>query len=283
MIKANKIILVILFCFLFSMQGSCQDVVRFGLGTAFSDSTKFIQTISLDFNRTENVKEKAGNSIIYKSNGFYFTPTSDVNLGEGINSAENNLLFQLSFGKVFLGELKNLNLKQKQFNQTIEFNPSYNANKTFAEKLIFGQLAYKINFIQSKFTGGQESQDYVKNGFLLSISPQLNVGVRESSSEDNSVLYATTGLRTSLKYRLLSLNNKKEVYEDLVFTLNALGSLIISELDSLFDEDFAGKFSISIDKHILPNTKLNLTYKVGNESPTYNKYNSLDFGVKVNY
>ncbi|GAA5020312.1 hypothetical protein GCM10011506_05110 [Marivirga lumbricoides] len=279
----KKTLFIIVLFTLIGKSGFSQDMFRFGVGTSLKDSTSFIQTISFDFNRTESVKEKSGKSLLYNKNGIYLTPSSDVNLGEGTTSSENNVTFQFSLGKVFLGELKNENLKQHQFNQGLELSPSFTADKSFKEYLYYGQISYQLNWIGSKFTDSDPEKDYVKKGFLFAISPFVNLGQRTSKSLNANNFYSVAGLILETKYRLLTKDKKDKPIENRVFKLSGDLFAILSENDSIYDNHLAGKLKCSTDKRISKKLFWNISYKIGNDGPIYKDFHALETGLKLKY
>ena len=279
--KKTQIILILILASI--KVGYSQDMFRFGIGTSLKDSTNFIQTISFDFNRTESVEEKSGKSLIYNKNGFYLTPSSDVNLGEGTTSSENNVTFQFAVGKIFLGDLKNNDLRQSQFNSGIELSPSFTSDKNFNEYLYYGQLSYKFNWIGSKFTGFDPEKDYVKKGFFFAVSPFVNIGHRTSQSLNQDEFYSTAGIIIEAKYRLIEQDKKNEPIENWVFKLSGDYFGVVSEISSIYNNDFAGKLKCSIDKIIFDKLYLNMSYKIGNDGPVYNDFHAIEMGIKVKY
>ena len=268
---------------LISLKGISQDMFRVGVGLSLKDSTKFVNTFSFDFNRTESVKEKLGKSLLYNSNGIYLTPSVDVNLGEGTKTSENNVLAQLSLGKTYFGNLHNNGLKQHQFNTALEFSPSYNADKSFEEVLYYGQISYKLNVIGSRFTGNDAEKDYVKKGYLIAFSPLINIGSRMSKGFDSTSFYMTTGISCEMKFRFLAMNKKNEPVESWVFKVSATSYWIISEMQEIYDKDIAGKVKASIDKRILDKLYANISYKFGNDGPIYKDFHAIELGLKFKW
>jgi hypothetical protein len=278
----KKLLLSVLFITTAFSFSHAQDMFRLGFGASLKDSTNFIQTFSFDFNRTESVKEKAGKALLFNAKGLYLTPSSDVNLGEGTTASENNVTFQMALGKVFYGELKNQNLKQRQLNTGLELSPSYTADKSFEEYLYYLQASYKLNWLGSTFSGS-DPKDYVKRGFLLALSPFVNAGNRSSKNLDQDELYCIGGILLELKYRSLIQNKKKELVENWVFKLSGDYFGIIAEMEEIYNKDFAGKLKCSIDKRLFEQLALNLSYKLGNDGPIYKDFHALEMGIKVKY
>lgn len=277
-----KISFILLTAFI-SSKGIAQDMFRVGVGFSLKDSTDFVNTLSFDFNRTESVKEKSGKSLLNNSNNIYLTPSVDVNLGEGTKTSENNVLAQVSLGKVYFGTLNNKGVKQNQFNRAFEFSPSYHADKSFKEVLYYGQVSYKFNFIGSKYSGTGVENDYVKKGYLIAFSPILNVGSRISKGLDSTVFYMTTGVSYEMKFRFLKKNKKDEPVEDWVLSFLATGFWVVSEMEEIYDDDIAGKIKASIDKRILDKLSVNISYKYGNDGPIYDDFHAIELGLKFKY
>ncbi|MEX0315164.1 MAG: hypothetical protein AB3N18_13380 [Allomuricauda sp.] len=262
--------------------GNSQDFFRVGTGFSFKDSTEFVQTFNFDFNRTENIKEKAGKSLFRSRRGYYLTPTSDVNFGEGTTSSENNVLATLAFGKLNLGDLTNRNLIQSQYNQALEFSLSYNSDKNFDESLLFMRTSYIFSFLKSEFTGSDPVKDYVRYGSSFSISPFLNLGNRFSDSRTNS-FYSVIGSQLDFKFRFLKKNKDNDPEENWIVKFSVRGYYLLAEDDELFNRNFSGKFFGSIDKKLIDKIMMTLSYKIGNDSPVYNDFNVLELGLKVKY
>ena len=180
--KIFRILLLIFPLFLSTYKVFGQDFIRIGAAHDFQKS-KIVQTFSFDFNRTEKIDEKKGRFLIFDINNFYILPTSDVNIGDGVTSSENNILFQINIGKAYYGEKwkSKDNLSTSVWNRAIELNPSYNSDKLFNEKLAYGQLKYLLNFITQKFTVASDIT-YLKTVHSIAMGLYSNLGYRHSKT-----------------------------------------------------------------------------------------------------
>ncbi|MEJ2627270.1 MAG: hypothetical protein P8078_01745 [bacterium] len=283
--KTKSTMLVIMLFLSYHSQVNSQDMFRLGLGFSFVNSTDFVHSFSFDFNRTENIKEKIGKGLYYGDNNIYLIPSADVNLGQGTSSAENNVNLQISLGKSIFGKLSNSGLKQRQFNRAFEVAPSYTSDKNFMERLYYGQISYKFNFIASRFSGNDPQRDYVISGDLIAVSPFTNIGTRRSDNFDKTAFYITSGFKFEAQFRRLiqiqGKNTEKREVENLVFKISALLYVILSDINAIYNENLAGKIVVSVDKRIYNKLAGNLSYKFGNNGPTYKKYHLADFGIKI--
>ncbi|MGI4734232.1 MAG: hypothetical protein ACRYG7_03545 [Janthinobacterium lividum] len=185
-----------------------KDFVRIGVGGNFRED-RLVQTISFDLNRTEKVDEKASRFVLFNRQGYYLTPNFDVNLGDGLTSAENNISVQINFGKLKFGTPKprNNNLNSKVLNTAWEINPSTTADKNFDQRLYYGQFKYIVNLIDNKYVTKPDKKFFYKKGVSVSLAPVLNAGYRRYKVEDNGESrfnreeYLTAGLVHEMKMR----------------------------------------------------------------------------------
>lgn len=277
----TKLILSVAFATIAVIDSKSQDFIRIGATHDF-DKKAIIQTFSLDFNRSESVKEKPGKFLKFSNDNVYLLPTSDINIGDGITSSENNILTTINAGKGYFGKvykMPNDSSVSKVFNYAIEVNPSYNSDKNFAEKLVFGQLKWVGNFIRSKSVTLSDSDAYVKNARMFSVAVFSNIGYRFSETYKTGNNYSTIGLLFDYKQRLLD-SDRKEVW---IFSLNFSFYRILSEVEKVKVEDNAGMIKASIDKKLIKNSYIGLGYKYGNDNPNYKYVNVLEFSVKMKY
>lgn len=277
--KSLKLISTITLLTIFSTKSYSQDFIRLGVAHDFQ-KTKVVQTFSFDFNRTENIKEKSGRFLLFNKNNFYILPTSDVNIGDGITSSENNILFQANIGKAFYGDIKKSEdkLTTNQWNKAIEFNPSYNSDKLFSEKLTFGQVKLLLNFISSKHNGATEPI-FIKRVHSLASGVFSNIGYRYSKTYETDKLYSTVGLLLDYKTRIL--NSKND--ETWIFKLSGNYYYIASDVKELTTDNFGGIIKTSIDRLALKNTYVGLSHKYGNDNPNYKYVHTLELSIKIKY
>lgn len=277
--KSLKLISTITLLTIFSTKSYSQDFIRLGVAHDFQ-KTKVVQTFSFDFNRTENIKEKSGRFLLFNKNNFYILPTSDVNIGDGITSSENNILFQANIGKAFYGDIKKSEdkLTTNQWNKAIEFNPSYNSDKLFSEKLTFGQVKLLLNFISSKHNGATEPI-FIKRVHSLASGVFSNIGYRYSKTYETDKLYSTVGLLLDYKTRIL--NSKND--ETWIFKLSGNYYYIASDVKELTTDNFGGIIKKSIDRLALKNTYVGLSHKYGNDNPNYKYVHTLELSIKIKY
>ncbi|RAK19578.1 hypothetical protein B0I03_1105 [Flavobacterium aquaticum] len=256
-----------------------QDFIRIGAAHDFSKN-KVVQTFSFDFNRTEKIDEKKGRFLLFDHNNFYILPTSDVNIGDGITSSENNILFQINMGKAFYGkEWKNKdNLRTSAWNKAMEFNPSYNSDKLFQEKLVFGQFKFLVNLISQKHKDKSENT-YIQNVHSLTFGGFSNIGYRYSKTYDTDNLYSNAGILMDYKTRIL---NSKNV-DNWIFKVTGNYYHIISDVQQLTNDNFGGIIKSSIDRLIFKNTYIGLSHKYGNDNPNYKYVNTLEISTKIRY
>jgi hypothetical protein len=256
-----------------------QDFFRIGAAHDFQKN-KIVQTFSFDFNRTEKIDEKKGRFLLFDHNNLYILPSSDVNLGDGITSSENNILFQINMGKAFYGEKwkSKDNLRTSAWNKAIEFNPSYNSDKLFQEKLAFGQLKLLINLISQKHKDATE-KTYIRSVHSIALGGFSNLGYRYSNTNKTDALYSTAGILIDYKTRIL--NSKNE--DTWVFKVTGNYYYIVSDVQQLTTDNFAGLIKSSIDRQIFKNTFIGLSHKYGNDNPNYKYVHTLELSAKIKY
>lgn len=268
----------LLFLFM-STSGFTQDFLRTGVAIDFQKD-KIVQTFSFDFNRTEKVDEKVGGYLKYTKNNFYISPTTDINLGDGITSSENNVLLQINMGQAFLDTtpIKNKDKSRATyFNHAIELNPSYTSDKLFKEKLAYGQLKYLFNIVSTKHTT-DVTNFYLKSVNSISLGVFVNTGYRYSSSYEIDNFYSTLGALIEYKTRIL--NSKKK--DSWVFKLTANYYGIASDVRQLTTQKYAGLLKASVDKLLFGQLFVGFSYKYGNDNPTYKTVHTLEFSLKLN-
>lgn len=256
-----------------------QDFIRIGVAHDFKKS-KIVQTFSFDLNRTEKIDEKVGSYLTFSHDNFYILPSIDFNVGDGVSSSENNILVQLNIGKAYYGKLNKSddNIKTSVWNKSIEFNPSYNSDKLFNEKLSFGQLKFLFNYISSKHNIENENI-FVEKSASFSLGLFSNIGGRFSKTFDKTNLYSTVGVLLDFKARILdSTNTEKWIYK-----LTGNYYQIVSDIDEIAIDNYGGVIKTSIDKLFYKKYYLSISYKYGNDNPTYNYFNTLELSVKIKY
>ncbi|MCX6263099.1 MAG: hypothetical protein NTZ47_00970 [Bacteroidetes bacterium] len=256
-----------------------QDFFRIAAAHDFQKN-KVVQTFSFDFNRTEKIDEKRGRFLLYDKRNFYLLPTSDVNLGDGVTSSENNVLFQLYFGKAILGKLRKSDDKLTSFkwNKAIELNPSYNSDKLFAEKLVYGQLKFLLNFLSQKHSDASENGS-VKTVHSISSGLFTNIGYRNSVTYKKDDFYSTIGFILDYKTRIL--NDKIE--DNWVFKITGNYYYIASDVNEITSDQYAGILKASIDKKVYTNIFCGINYKYGNDNPNYKYVHTLELSAKLRY
>lgn len=256
-----------------------QDFIRIGAAHDF-DKNKVVQTFSFDFNRTEKVDEKAGRFLLFDKNNFYILPSSEINIGDGVSSSENNILFQINIGKAFYGNKwkSEDDLRTSAWNKAIEFNPSYNSDKLFEERLTYGQVKFIFNLISQKHKDKTDNT-YIESVHSIAFGPFSNLGYRNSKTFDTGKLYSTVGLLLDYKTRLL--NSKNE--ESWVFKVSGNYFHINSDISQITIDNYGGIIKSSINRLILKNTYVGFSYKYGNDNPNYDYVHILELSMKIKY
>ncbi len=256
-----------------------QDFIRIGAAHDF-DKNKVVQTFSFDFNRTEKVDEKAGRFLLFDKNNFYILPSSDLNIGDGVTSSENNVLFQINIGKAFYGKKwkSDDDLRTSAWNKALEFNPSYNSDKLFDERLTFGQVKLIFNLISQKHKD-KTADTYIESAHSLAFGPFSNLGYRNSKTFETGRLYSTVGLFLDYKMRLLNSENE----ETWVFKVSGNYYHINSDISQITTDDYGGIIKSSINRMIIKKTYIGLSHKYGNDNPNYEYVHTLELSMKIKY
>jgi hypothetical protein len=274
------IYLLIIFTFFeLPFSAKCQDFIRVGLGLGLNKK-QLIQNFSFDFNRTKKIEEGEDRFLLYNVNDIYILPNADINIGEGISTSENNITFQMNSGKAFMGNPTKHGLTTSVWNEAIEFNPSYNSDKSFDEKLIYGQFKLIATHKIQKNDGIEENPNIV-HVFFASPSLFLNLGYRNSKTFSMDKLYSTAGLALDLKARFRNLDSIP--YDDWIVKLNFSYSYLISELSELTTDKYAGLLKLSVSKRITDRIYIGINYLYGNDNPFYEYVHSADLSFKIKY
>lgn len=265
-----------------AIQLQAQDFVRMGAIHDFSNS-KIVSNFSFAFNRTEAEEADVAKYLYFnRNNKLFILPTSEVNLGDGVTSSENNVMAQVKFGKVFLPPLITSPanpLIQSAFRQSIELNPTYNADKEFKEQLYFGQLRYAANYVSQVWSGTVPGTSYIKKVHSFAVGPFANFGARSSKIFDQSKAYVTAG--AFLEYQLRTLNSTHQ--ENWVAKISGNYYYILSDLDAITNDEFGGKVKVSLDRRVYKKFAIGLEYKYGNDNPKYAYVHTLGLSAKISY
>jgi len=256
----------------------CQDLFRVGLIHDFKKE-KVVQTFSFDFNRTEKVDEKTDKAI-YKNKNFYIFPAADINLGDGVTSSENNILVQMVFGKGYYGN-KHSSADQLSvfgWDRSFELNPSYNSNKLFDEKLIYGQMKYMFSYLAQHFVSSDTTTSYINRVSSFAIGPFINNGMRKSAAYDKSEFYQTMGVILEFKKRI----QNKDLENAWIIKISGNYYYITSEINELTTDNYGGILKASIDRKIYKELLGGFSYKYGNDNPNYVYVHTLGFDLKYN-
>ncbi|MFC0514630.1 hypothetical protein ACFFGT_10475 [Mucilaginibacter angelicae] len=261
-----------------------QNYVKTDLGVSFLSGKKFIQSFDFNLNRTNEVQNNNGGIyfLYTATTHYYIIPTVDASIGESVSAANNNIVTQIVFGKVFKSTRHRDGSSVSEFKSSLEISPTYNADKTFAEKLYYVQLKLTINPITSTFTG-KGSKYFAKQVFSFAIDPVLNLGTHDSQTYKMEKAYSAGGFNTSLSLRLNKLDNKDAPYTDWSFKLSGDGYRLFSEIPALYAKDYYGQLAASVDKAVNSKISLSLAYKYGNENAKYSDVHSLTLGFKYKY
>lgn len=258
-----------------------QDHLRLGVAADFNSKGKLVQTISFDLNRTEKVDEKVNQYWLFSKNGYFIQPSADINIGEKTTSADNNITVLLNMGRVYLDK-KQGTLK---WNKVLEFNPTYSSDKNFQEKLVYGQFKAVLNVIKSHYALPVDT--FINRKFSFSAGAFSNLGGRRSQVLDLNKFYAIAGPLAELKWLWRKLPKNKaegtDPYTDWQLKISGKGYYLFSELAPVYDKDFAGSVSVGLDKKFVRFFYVGLSYKYGNDNPTYKNVHTLEFGLKFNY
>jgi hypothetical protein len=262
-----------------TFNGFGQDFIRIGAAHVFQNN-KIVQTFSFDFNRTERIDEKKGRFLFVDRNNFYVLPTTDINLGDGIKSSENNVSLQLNMGKAFYGDkIKSTDrLRTSVWNKAIEFNPSYSSDKLFQEKLAYGQVKFLINLISQKHI---ETTEDVFIGSVHSIAMGIvtNLGYRYSKTYETEAFYSTAGVLFEYMTRILNKNNQ-DIW---IFRITGNYYSILSDVDQITTDSYAGLIKSSIDRLVFKNTFVSISHTYGNDNPGYNYVHTLELSARIKY
>lgn len=262
-----------------------QDLIRVSTGAAYDfRKNRVSENFSLDFNRTEKIDEQDGVFLfISRKKDYYIRPTLDVNIGDGVTASENNVLFQLNMGKSFVDTTlctKN-SLRKSGWNKKIELNPSFNSDKIFQEKSVFGQVRLSTNLISSKYTD-QTMCTRIKSEHSLVLGGVSNLGYRYSKLYHIDAFYSTAGVQFDYQSRILD-SNEKDVWDAWIFGVAGSYYYIISDIPELTSDNFAGLIKASIDRYIRKNIYVGLSYKYGNDNPEYSYVHTLALSAKITY
>lgn len=287
-----KRLLISIFLTTSAVSLSGQDFIRWSLGSSLDKSSTFVQSISLDLNRTEAKSEKEGFYFFYGPKG-YILPVVDFNIGDGVASANNNVSAQIRFGKNFFLE------KSKDTHLFFNVAPTYNADRVFDEELLYTDFDFGVNHVKSKdkvIEVNNESVPFIYRVTSISGGVSNNLGYRWSEFNDDSGAYARTGLFVNLKIRmrrnnftsLSSTGKGKDIaeykhWDNIVLNISSVYYAIHSELEALTTNSSVGSLNISLDKYLSHKLSLNMAYIYSEDNPKYSEVHTLTFGLKMKF
>lgn len=261
-----------------------QDFVRLGIAMDFKKD-QLVQTFSFDLNRTEKIDEKKGKYFfVSNESNWYFQPAVDVNVGEKVSSSENNILAQMVIGKY--KDLASVEKNEKIYSVAMEFNPTFNADKDFNEKLGYLEIKGLGNMVDSE--GSSDASGFVKSGYVIAAGLFTNAGIRYSRTYDTRGYYQTAGFLTECKFQWFGKYNVRDEFEEPFTTwqIKLTGNYfsIVSDEELLYDKNFAGSLKLSVEKHLLgKGLYLSASYKLGNDTPLYTDFHILELSLKFNF
>ena len=91
--------------------------------------------------------------------------------------------------------------------------------------------------------------------------------------------YSTLGFLVDYKTRLLNPKDK----EKWIFKITGNYYYIASDVKELTSSSFGGILKCSIDKLIVKNTFIGISYKYGNDDPNYTYVHTLELSAKIKY
>ncbi len=100
---------------------------------------------------------------------------------------------------------------------------------------------------------------------ILILNGPKKGGAYNSRTYDTDDLYSTAGILLDYKTRIL--NSKNE--DTWVFKVTGNYYYIVSDVQQLTTDNFAGLIKSSIDRQIFKNTYIGLSHKYGNDNPNY--------------
>ncbi|TFF36196.1 hypothetical protein [Mucilaginibacter psychrotolerans] len=276
----KKLLFILGSCFVI-LNAKAQDFIRLGATHDFA-SNKVLNIFSFAFNRTEAEEADVAKYLSFNiHSNIFILPTSEVNIGDGVTSSENNVLVQFKIGKLYLPTVQRSStnpLRTYVWRQSIEFNPSYNSDKEFNERLYFGQLRYGANYVSQVFSGAVPGS-YITSVHSIALGPFGNFGSRNSKTYDASKFYSTTG--AFFEYTFRDLNQHQE--ENWVAAISGNYYYIISDIDAITNDNFGGIIKTSLDRRIYKKFSIGLQYKYGNDNPNYAYVHTLGLSAKISY
>jgi hypothetical protein len=261
-----------------------QNFIKTDLALSFLGGKKLVQAFDFNLNRTDEAQNNNGGVyFLYTARtNFYIIPTVDANIGESVSTASNNIITQVTFGKMISVSKKKNGLNLSFFKFAAEINPTYNSDKTFAEKLYYAQIKVILNPIFDHFDG-TPGVSLIRRELSIAVDPILNIGSHDSKTYNIQQSYSSAGLNTSFILRFNKLDSKGTPYEDWNFKISGNGYRLFSEIDALYAKDYYGQLSASVDKAVTSKCALSTSYKYGNENAKYNTINTLAFGFKYKF
>jgi hypothetical protein len=277
----KKILLLCSFVILFIDYAISQEsIFSIGYGINFVSKDSSALTLSIDLNRIPGKPESAGsyflNEVIKdtKNWGYYFKPTMDINLGNGVSTAPNNISIGTPFGLTFDVHAKN---KEK--------DSYWGLISLFAEASPMIVSDNKLENILAYFTFGP----YIRYSYLADkkFILDLQAGITNSNGKRienyNSTSkfgMVTIPLYVNIKtWGVKSKKNKTDYYR--IQLKNTLKNNNIYNDSPNFKTKSYRYYSGKLEFYFCSKFAVNVEYKNGNEEPLFKDNHSLTFGLTL--
>jgi hypothetical protein len=256
----QKELSIILIIFLVGTLYPQEKIASIGVGLNIKNNDSITYNFSFSFNRTPAVEEDAGPSLkvfqLGKSTIFSLRPSSQVDVGNGVENSPNNLFFDLELEG--LSRIHNL----KTTNILYEFAPSISADKNFYTGLLYSSLGVKLLYYN------------YPSDYAFYVLPGINFDLVRRVVKGTSP-YGSFRIDGTLDFNL-------KIKKLINFTI--LSKLFYIRNDaSVIANGTYGNLTASIDFKFPFYNKLGLSakYSIGYDQPLYKKVNSISFGISL--
>jgi hypothetical protein len=237
-------------------------------------------TIDFQFNRTSSSKAKDKYEITLVRDAFVLNPASEINIGAGTKTSENNIILNLN----------------TYFKNTLDFWNNGEWTNLYKLNIFSPQFASDKNFniFQAYANFGVEYISYYSKrdeaGFI-----EINAGILYSSglsridSTGITEYVSRMNLNPTLQWNFLgkSANDKipdvfdEDFYYKCSFRMAYNHYYFFNQDERIINKRSFGNFSIQAGYRFIKSMKLVVEYKVGRMEPKYERINSFSIGIAL--
>lgn len=259
---------------------SQESIISIGYGTKISEDSSAI-SISFDLNRIPGRPESAGSYFlndIFKSCtnwGYYIKPSIDINIGNGVSTAPNNIYVGTPIGLAYDFKAKNEEDDKywgilSLYAETSPIVVSDNKLENMLVYLTFGP------YLRYSYT----IDDKISVDFQLGITNSIG---KRIENLDSLNLYGMFSIPIYLNLKAWGAQSKKtkKKYYRIHIKNTIKNNNIYTDSPSFEEKITYWYYTGSFEFYFCPKFAINIAYKNGNDEPLFKNNHSLTFGITL--